>query len=123
MRKFLIGLALAAAACIGAAVAQVPGTQRISPIQFLAGTGAFPFLGPTQSAITPVSGGTLTCTGGGTITVTNPQVTANTVVLFGLNTAGGTVAAPFQKTVTVGTGFTVGCGGSDTSIYNYLILG
>lgn len=123
MRKFLIGLALAAAACIGAAVAQVPGAQRISPIQFLADTGAFPFLGPAQSAITPVSGGTFTCTGGGTITVAQTTLTANSVLMFGLKTAGGTVAAPFQATATPGTGFTVTCGGSDTSIYNYLILG
>lgn len=123
MRKLLIGLALAAAAFAGAAIAQVPGSLRISPIQFTAGTGAFPFLGPAQTSTTPVSGGTFTCTGGGTITVANSQVTANTVVAFGLKTAGGTVAAPFEKTVTVGTGFTVGCGGSDTSIYSYLILG
>ena len=50
-------------------------------------------------------------------------LTANSVVLFGLKTAGGTPAAPFLVTVTPGTGFTVNSGGSDTSTYNYIILG
>lgn len=123
MKKLLIGALALVAIATAAAFAQVPGAQRISPIQFLADTGAFPFLGPAQSAITPVSGGTFTCTGGGTITVAQTTLTANSVLMLGLKTAGGTVAAPFQATAMPGTGFTVTCGGSDTSIYNYLILG
>lgn len=108
---------------VGVALAQIPGALIVSPIQFTAGTGAFPFLGPAQTAITPVSGGTVTCTGGGTPTVTNSHVTANSVVMFGLKTASGTPAVPIMTTVTAGTGFSITCGGSDTSVYNYLVLG
>jgi hypothetical protein len=43
--------------------------------------------------------------------------------MFGLKTAGGTPAVPIMTTVTVGTSFVVTCGGSDTSVYNYVILG
>jgi len=67
-------------------------------------------------------GGTFTC-GSSTATVSNTNVTANSEVLMTLKTVGGTVAAPFVATITAGTGFTVTCGGSDTSVYNYIILG
>lgn len=105
------------------AYAQVTGQLLISPIEFTAGTGSFPFNGPTQTAGVPSSGGTFICTGGGTPSITNSRVTANTVVMFGLKTAAGTPAMPYMTTVTAGTGFTVTCGGSDTSTYNYVILG
>ena len=122
MRKMLAGL-FALALVAGVAYAQVTGQNLLSPIQFTAGTGSFPFNGPAQVSGTPVSGGTVICTGGGTPTVTNSRVTAHSVVLFGLKTAGGTPANPTMTTVTAGTGFTITCGGSDTSTYNYLVLG
>lgn len=67
--------------------------------------------------------GTFTANSGSAVTVANTNITANSVVSFGLKTAGGTPAAPFMVTVTPGTGFTVNSGGSDTSVYNYLIVG
>jgi len=113
----LIGTLFAAALFV-TALAQ--GAIRTSPI---AVGGAFPYIGGPTSSEVPANGGTFTCTGGGVITVTNSNVTANSVVLLGLKTAGGTPANPIMTTVTVGTGFTTTCGGSDTSVYNYIILG
>lgn len=121
MKKLLAALGFLVFATL--AYAQVTGQLLISPIEFTAGTGSFPFNGPAQTAGVPASGGTFVCTGGGTITITNARVTANTVVMFGLKTVGGTPAMPFMATVTAGTGFTATCGGSDTSTYNYVILG
>lgn len=67
--------------------------------------------------------GTFVATGS-SVTVTNANITANSTVTFGLKTVGGTIAgAPFMLTVTPGTGFTVNAGASDTSTYNYTIIG
>lgn len=123
MRKLMAGFVAGLLLAAGIALAQVPGQLLISPIQFTAGTGSIPFNGPSQVAAIPASGGTVTCTGGGVKTVVNPQVTANSVATWGLKTAGGTPVIPVMTTVTVGTGFTVTCGGSDTSVWNYVILG
>ena len=57
----------------------------------------------------------MTCTGGGTPTITNSTIDANSVVMFGLKTAGGTPAVPIMTAVTAGTSFQITCGGSDTS--------
>lgn len=122
MKKLLLGITAFAFAA-GIAIAQVPGQLLISPIQFTAGTGSVPFNGPAQVSGVPVSGGTFTCTGGGTPTVTNSKVTAYSVLMVGLKTLGGTPAMPYMSAVTAGTSFVVTCGGSDTSIYNYIILG
>lgn len=103
-----------------APVIPAPGSQAVSPVTF---GGAFPFIGPTQAASVNANGGTFTANSGAAVAVANTNVTANSVILFGLKTAGGTPAAPFLVTVTPGTGFTVSSGGSDTSVYNYVILG
>lgn len=67
--------------------------------------------------------GTFTANGASAVTVTEPNLTANSVVIFTLKTVGGTVGAyPAIKTVTVGTGFTVACTASDTSVYNYKLF-
>jgi hypothetical protein len=64
--------------------------------------------------------GTFTATGTTAVTVADAAFTANTPVVFTLKTVGGTVGAyPSIKTVTPGTGFTVACTASDTSVYNY----
>lgn len=121
MKKLLLG-ALLAISAIGwglFAVAQ-PGQIFTSPI---AVAGSFPYNGGPQTSAVKANGGTAICTGGGTITVTNTNVTANSLVLMTLKTVGGTVAQPFVATITAGTGFTFTCGGSDTSTYNYLVLG
>lgn len=69
-------------------------------------------------------GGTVTVNGTSPVTVTNTNITANSVVVFGLKTVGGTVspAGIAMLTVTAGTGFTVGATAGDTSTYNYLII-
>lgn len=69
-------------------------------------------------------GGTFTANGTTPVVVANANITANSVVVFGLKTVGGTVSAagPAMLTVTPGTGFTVGATASDTSVYNYLII-
>ena len=67
--------------------------------------------------------GTFVCTAAGTITISNTNELVTSDVVISLNTAGGTVTTvPAVKTVTSGTGFTVLCGASDTSTYNYDIL-
>jgi hypothetical protein len=107
-----IGIALTA-------MAQVPGSIRISSL-----VGSFSLNinhGPTSSQL-PLNGGTFTC-GSSTATITNTNVDAGSLILFTLKTVGGTVAAPFVATITPGTGATITCGGSDTSTYNYVIIG
>jgi len=67
--------------------------------------------------------GTFVCTGAGTITITNSNMAATSMVIISMNTQGGTITTPpAMKTVTAGTGFTVLCGATDTSTYNYSIL-
>ena len=111
---------LAGAAIAATAAIPPTGMQFVSPVTL---GGSFAYNGGTQVSAVPANGGTVTCTGGGTPTVTNANVTANSVVLFGLKTVGGTPAQPFMSAVTAGTSFVVTCGGSDTSVYNYIILG
>lgn len=81
----------------------------------------------TGGAVTAVFGvwsGTVTLNGNTPVTVANANITASSVILFGLKTVGGTVGAmPTPQTVTPGTGFTVEGSASDTSTYNYLIIG
>jgi hypothetical protein len=120
MKKFILAT-IACLALAGVALAQLaPGAIKITSL-----AGSF-FLdigtsGP-QSAKLPLNGGSFTCAAS-TATVANSNVDAGSLIVLTLKTVGGTVAAPFIATITAGTGFTVTCGGSDTSIYNYLIIG
>ena len=67
--------------------------------------------------------GTFVCTGAGTITITNSNMLATSNVIISMNAQGGAITTPpAMKTVTGGTGFTVFCGATDTSTYNYVIL-
>ena len=67
--------------------------------------------------------GTFTCDGTNAVTVTNKNVTANSIIIPTLKTVGGTVGAiPAVKTITPGTGFTIAGTASDTSVYNYVLL-
>lgn len=67
--------------------------------------------------------GTVTINGTTPVTVTEPNLTANSTVVFTLKTVGGTVGAyPAIQTVTPGTGFTVIGTASDTSVYNYKLF-
>ena len=108
------------AGLIVSAVAQSPGQIKVTSLVGPMGI-AVQTSGP-QSAYVLVTGGTFTCSGG-TATVTNTNVDAGSAIFLTLKTVGGTVAAPFIATITAGTGFTVTCGGSDTSTYNYAIIG
>jgi len=68
--------------------------------------------------------GTFTCNGTSAVAVTDSKVTANSVIVVTLKTVGGTVGAvPSVKTITAGTGFTISGTASDTSVYNYRIIG
>lgn len=69
------------------------------------------------------SSGTFIANGASSVTVANTAVTADSNIIFTLKTVGGTVGAyPSIKTITAGTGFTVACTASDTSVYNYRII-
>lgn len=71
------------------------------------------------------TGGTFVCNGATPVTVADINVTANSAIVITLKTVGGTVSpsTPYIATITVGTGFTVTGTASDTSTYNYLIIG
>ena len=122
---FFVGLYVAASVLGSIAATGVTpampatGLQLTSPVVVC---GSFNYNGGPQSTGIAACGGTFTCTSSGTITVANTFMTANSVVLFGLKTA-GSPAALVPATVTPGTGFTVTCGSGDTSVYNYIILG
>lgn len=79
--------------------------------------------GPQVAQVRATSG-TFVANGASAVTVAAPNLTATSMVLISLNTVGGTVGAiPAVQTVTPGTGFTVAATASDTSLYNYLIIG
>ena len=68
--------------------------------------------------------GTFVCNGATPVVVANTLLTANSVVVITLKTIGGTVGAvPAVTSVTPGTGFSTTGTASDTSTYNYLIIG
>lgn len=70
------------------------------------------------------TGGTFVCNGSTPVTVTEPFVGASSAIVITLKTVGGTVGAiPAIQTITAGTGFTIAGTASDTSTYNYLVLG
>jgi hypothetical protein len=127
LMKFLGTLAIIVVAALSlgriaeVALAQSPGQILTSPVVV---GGTFSFQGGPQSSAVRATGGTYTCTSAGTITVSNTNVTANSIIDMTLKTVGGTVStALYISTITAGTGFTVICGTSDTSVYNYLVLG
>ena len=91
--------------------------QQCAPASGAALTGATITLASSQT-------GTFTANGATAVTVANAAITANSQVLITLKTVGGTVGAiPHLATITPGTGFTVVGTASDTSVYNYAIIG
>jgi hypothetical protein len=79
------------------------------------------------AATTPVSNagalnrkGTVVANGATGVAVAFPDITADDVVLFTLQTSGGTVGHP-TYTITAGTGFTFASQASDTSTYEWFI--
>lgn len=67
--------------------------------------------------------GTFVCNGASNVTVNNTLIAITDIILYSLNTVGGTVGAvPVTKTITANSGFAVAGTASDTSTYNYMIL-
>jgi hypothetical protein len=122
MKKTLLVAAGLTAVFIGVALAQIiPGAIKLTSYANPFGIAT---LGPgPQSTFLLVSGGTFVCTGGGTPSITNTNVDAGSAIVITLKTVGGTPAVPVVTTITAGSGFTVTCGGSDTSTYNYVVIG
>lgn len=98
-----------------------PSAVKIAPMQ----TGRVDFYGPgPQSTQMNVTFGAFTINGATPVTVANTAVTGTSAIIITLDTVGGTVGAvPAIQTITPGTGFTVAGTASDTSIYNYVIIG
>lgn len=67
--------------------------------------------------------GTVVANGATPVAVTDANVTANSVIVLTLKTVGGTAHGAFVSAVTAGTGFSINSLASDTSTYNYTILG
>ena len=65
---------------------------------------------------------TFTANGNTPVVVSDTRVNADSVILIGLKTVGGTPAAVFQTAVTAGTSFTVNSTAGNTSVYNYRVL-
>lgn len=69
-------------------------------------------------------GGTITLNGATPITIVDPGVTANSIIIFTLKTVGGTVGGGADiETITPGTGWTVQGTALDQSVYNWVRLG
>lgn len=116
------GFALGMCASAWAAAPTIFSTgAQILPMQ--SGRVIFDNGGP-QIAVMPFTLGQVTINGNTPVTVANAKVTASSIIVFTLKTVGGTVGTPPQiETITPGTGFTVQGAASDTSTYNYLIMG
>lgn len=65
---------------------------------------------------------TFTANGTSEVTVTDPSVTAKSVIVIGLNTVGGTPNNVYLFSQTPGVGFSIKSAASNTSIYNYVVL-
>lgn len=125
MKKVLGYLAVAILMGIGGVMAQTGGLGAISTWPGAFTTGGFlTFLSGPQSSVIRATGGTFTCTTGGAITVTNANITANSLIQFSLKTKGGTAAAPpYMTAITPGTSFVATCATNETSVFNYWVLG
>lgn len=69
--------------------------------------------------------GTVTANATSAVTVANTSITAGSVIVFTVKTPAGSPAsyAPYVDTITPGTGFTCKSVASDTSVYNYRVIG
>lgn len=66
--------------------------------------------------------GTFTANGATEVIVADKNIGPDSVLLFGLKTASGTVAGVFQSSVVAGTSFGVKSVALNASTYNYLII-
>lgn len=109
-------------------VAAATGVTQLAGTNVLyvsAKAGAWFALTSAFNSIPAGSTGTFTANGASAVTVANANVTANSNIVVTLKTVGGTVSpsVPYITTITPGTGFTITGTASDTSFYNYLIIG
>jgi len=65
--------------------------------------------------------GTVTLNGATGVAVAKADMLKTDIVIFGINTVGGTRAA-YSYAITEGTGFTVTGTAGDTSVLNYVII-
>ena len=123
LRAWILGpLVLIGAIAAYAANPPVSGAINTSPI---ASAGSFPYStqGP-QTAQVQASGGTVTLASGAA-SLTGLTLDANSIIIFTLKTASGTISGlPYLTAIsaTAGTA-TVAGGNSDNSTYSYIILG
>jgi hypothetical protein len=67
--------------------------------------------------------GTVTVNGANPISVTNTEITANSVIIFTLKNSNSSIPnAPYLTAITAGSGFSVRSQTGDGSTYNYLII-
>lgn len=66
--------------------------------------------------------GTVTANGTSSVSVSNTNITANSVVLLTVKTVNGTVGPAYVATTTASTGFTIQSSAGDACVYNYLII-
>lgn len=102
----------------------VPGGTTARFLVTYSAPNTFTIVGIEQTVPSTASG-TFIANQTSVVTVADTRVTANSAVIITLKTPGGTVgnSAPAIKTITPGTGFTVTALASDTSTYNYTIIG
>jgi hypothetical protein len=97
------------------------GQILVSPIQV---AGSIPYNGGSTTAAIPASGGTVTLASGAA-SLTGLTLTANSIIIFTLKTASGTISGlPYLTAINASAGTaTVAGGGSDNSTYNFIVLG
>ena len=86
-----------------------------SPFDDASGAEIVPYLAQGKS-------GQFTANGATEVVISNGNWQANSVVLIGLATVGGTPAGVYQSASTPGTSFGVKSAGGNSSTYNYLIV-
>ncbi len=105
------------------------GIPPVVNVSFQNGINELPLvpagLGKNPGTFALCTFGQTTANGATPVTVTATAVTANSIIIFTLKTQAGTTSpnAPNVLTITPGTGFTWGGTASDTSVYNYVIIG
>lgn len=68
--------------------------------------------------------GTVVCNGTSDVVTNTTSMVAGNLIVFSLNTIGGTVGAiPRVKSLSSGTSFTINCTAGDTSTYNWIMFG
>ncbi len=101
---------------VGLPAASIGANSEFGIVPLGNGSVPTPFIG--------IGYGTVTLNGATPVTVADANVTASSVIVFGLTTVGGTVGVfPHIATITPGTGFTILGTASDSSVYSYIRFG